>query len=79
MQKKYIFEIENLNIENPESVRKNKNNNNFEIGEDKVARDKVQKSTEHLCIQNKLLYAHVSSVGKEIARDKDGYSVQLAE
>lgn len=41
--------------------------------------DEVQKGTQYLCIQNKLLYAHVSSVGKDIARDKDGYSVQLAE
>lgn len=34
---------------------------------------------EHLCIQNKPQSVHASSVEKDVAIDKDGYSVQLAE
>lgn len=55
----------------------------FEIENTKIIKQRRgqqnQRGTEPLCIQNKLLSVHASSGGKDVARDKDGYSVQLAE
>lgn len=45
----------------------------------KAERSWTQTGTQHLCITNKQLSVHVSSVEKDVAINKDGYSIQLAE
>lgn len=55
---------------------------NFDKNEEvdpKAERSLTQTGTQYLCITNKQLSVHASSVEKDVAKDKDGYSIQLTE